>query len=109
MTQEEKIQMDLETRVGKTLFKVIDEVNQLLPEEAQLKKTMGEALTGPKTKIDSLGLINFILTSERAVEQEFGKLVTLTDSSVLMKGDNITLTVGSIKDFLCERLADGKK
>ena len=100
--------MDLETQVGKTLFKVIDEVNQLLPEEAHLRKSMDEALTGPKAKIDSLGLINFILTSERVVEQEFGKQVTLTDGAALMKSDDAALTIGTIKEYLCEKLAKKK-
>ena len=97
--------MDLEKRVGEILFRVIDEVNQMLPEEGRLEKSLKAALTGSQAAIDSLGLINFILATERMIEQEFGRAVPLTDGSALMKNETITLTLGMIKDYLCEKLA----
>ncbi len=96
--------MNLETRVDETLFKVVDEVNQLLPREAHLEKSMEESLTGPQAKIDSLGLINFILTSEKMVQEEFGKRIILTDGAALIKSDDITLTIGTVKNYICKRL-----
>jgi len=100
--------MDIKDRVGQTLFKVIDEVNGLLPAGQRLEKSLEEVLTGPKAKIDSLGLINFILTSERLVQQDFGVAVTLTNGAALMSSDNETLKIAAIQNYICETLAQTK-
>jgi hypothetical protein len=51
-----------ETQAITTVFASIDEFNQLQPPEAQLRKDPSEALLGAGSKLDSMGLVSFLVT-----------------------------------------------
>ena len=71
-------------RVIKTVFRAVDEINELSPKEQQLEKTLNTALFG---NLDSLGFVTFIVAVEQKVEEDFGVTIMLTGENG-MSGEN---------------------
>ena len=59
------------------LYPAIEEINETLDEGEQLVKSPETVLFGDGSLLDSIGLVNFIVTTERIVEEVTGKSVTL--------------------------------
>ena len=78
-----------EEKVVLNIFKAVDEVNKMLPEERRLKKLPNTFLAGDKGKLESLELINFIVELEGSLQKDFGLTLNLINwlelSEVSMK------------------------
>jgi len=95
-------------KVESTIFRAIDEINRQLEPEKRVEKTRDTALLGGSSKLDSLGLINFIVTVEQKVEEEFGIAITLaSDEAVFQKNSKLLNSVGTLADYISKCL--GKK
>lgn len=95
-------------RITQTVFEVIDELNQLLPPEEQLKKSPETALFGQAGKLDSLGLVNFIVMTEEKIEEKFnGAAVSLADSMALPEEISPFTSVGKLVDHLATLIENG--
>ena len=66
-----------EEKVVLSIFKAVDEVNKMLPEERRLKKLPNTFLAGDKGKLESLELINFIVELEGSLQKDFGLTLNL--------------------------------
>ena len=60
-----------EENVVLSIFKAIDEVNKMLPEERRLQKLTDTFLAGDRGKLESLELINFIVELEGRLQKDF--------------------------------------
>ena len=61
------------------LWRVFDELDQQLPLERRLPRAPDAPLVEPEGPLDSLGLVNLIVTTEQFVEEELGRSVDLVD------------------------------
>lgn len=86
------------------MFAVIDEVNETLPPDQQLEKSVETHLFGKQGKLDSLGLVSFIVSLEQGVGDEFGVAVTLADEKAFSRQTSPFRTVDSLADYTMERL-----
>ena len=68
-----------EENVVLSLFKAIDEVNKMLPEERRLQKLTDTFLAGDRGKLESLELINFIVELEGRLQKDFGLTFNLIE------------------------------
>jgi acyl carrier protein len=68
-----------EEKVVLSIFKAVDEVNKMLPEERRLKKLPNTFLAGDKGKLESIELINFIVELEGSLQKDFGLTLNLID------------------------------
>ena len=68
-----------EEKVVLNIFKAVDEVNKMLPEERRLKKLPNTFLAGDKGKLESLELINFIVELEGSLQKDFGLTLNLIE------------------------------
>ena len=66
-------------RVQRLLYEAVDEVNLGLSAEERLPKSPEVVLAGDAGRLDSLGLINFVVAAERRLRQEFQAEVSLTE------------------------------
>lgn len=82
----------------------IDEINETQPDGRQLGKSPETHLFGRLGKLDSLGLVNFIVSLEQRVADEFGLAVTLADEKALSREKSPFLTVNSLADYIVEQL-----
>jgi len=97
-------------QVVSVIFEAIDEVNQLLPTEQQLEKSVDTLLHDRSGKLDSLGLVNFSVAAEQKVEEKFGAYITLSDEEVITQQDSPFKTVRTLADYIVSLLkvkADG--
>ena len=68
-----------EEKLVLTIFKAVDEVNKMLPEERRLKKLPDTFLAGGRGKLESLELINFIVELEGRLQKDFSLTLNLIE------------------------------
>ena len=83
-------------RVLKALQGAVDEVNQLRADGAHLDLSPETVLVGDGGSLDSLGLVNLLVSAEERLEDEFGRSPSLTDE---LGADQAAFeTVGALVD-----------
>jgi acyl carrier protein len=87
-------------KIVKMLFRVVDEINEMLPPEAQLEKDLEAALAGGKGKLDSAGLINLIVATEEKAAAELNLPIILTDDQTMSQIDRVFGTLGTLANHI---------
>jgi len=90
----------MHAQITQMLFSVIDELNQMLPPEDQLKKDLETPLAGDSGRLDSAGLINLIAVTEQKTATEFGRTILLTDERTLSQISQVFRTLGTLADYI---------
>ena len=93
-------------KIKQAVFKAVDELNKMLPQENRLQKSAGTVLLGESGKLDSLGFVNLILAVEEEFEKEYGFHLSLTDSEETPQEEDAFQTIGTLIEyiaFLAER------
>ena len=67
----------LDARIGSVVFEAIDDVNEMLPREYWLAKSVETAILGPTGVLDSMGFVNLIAAVEERIAAELGLTVSL--------------------------------
>lgn len=80
-------------KIIKTIFRAIDDINELSPKERRLKKTLNTVLFG---KLDSLGFITLIVAVEQKIEEEFEIAIILRDEKEMSQENNPFQTIGTL-------------
>jgi len=93
------------TEVTGVLFDAIDEVNALLPPEQQLEKSVDTVLFGGSGKLDSLGLVTFIVAAEQKISETLGHSVTLADEKAMSQKNSPFRTIGTLTDYIAMLLS----
>ncbi len=96
--------MVTQDEISKAIFDAIDVVNQLLPPESRLKKSLDTPLFGGLSILDSLGLINFIVAVEKEMRDITGKSVSLTAEEIIALDHNPLDTIGTLIEYLYSKL-----
>ena len=92
--------------VQETIFEVLDELNEMLPSEHRLQKSLATELIGKESPLDSVGLVNLIVLTETKIEEHFGYPLTLVETISLSPEDSPLHTVGRLIDHICELLEE---
>jgi acetyltransferase-like isoleucine patch superfamily enzyme len=79
-----------------TVFRTLDLVNAQLPAHSRIARDLGASLIEPAGPLDSLGLINLVVTLEDAVAEDFGVRVALSDTLAGRSERNPFESVGSL-------------
>ena len=82
----------------------IDELNEQLPKEERLEKSVDTLLFGSGGSLDSLGLVSLVTTIEQNIEEKFGISITLLDDIAELENDNPLSTVSSLTDYVASIL-----
>jgi acyl carrier protein len=90
----------MDDAIVKMLFRVVDEINEMLPPEAHLEKDLDAALAGERGKLDSAGLINLIVATEERAAAELNLSIILTDDKTLSQIDRVFGTLGTLADHI---------
>ena len=98
MTQNEKVKQ--------LIFDALDDINAQLSEDQQLEKSTTSALYGEKGKLDSLGLVNFIVAVEQKLHDEFGFPLTLATERAMSQQHSPFRTVQSLINYIIELLEE---
>jgi acyl carrier protein len=98
MTQNEKL--------AQLIFDAIDEINTQLSDDKRLEKLPTTALYGDKGKLDSLGLVNFIVAVEQKLQDEFDFPLTLATERAMSQQHSPFRTVQSLINYIMELLEE---
>ncbi|PYV05841.1 MAG: hypothetical protein DMG10_03745 [Acidobacteria bacterium] len=58
---------ELDARVSSAVFRAIDDLNQMLPQEHWLAKSRETPILGPTAVLDSMGFVNLIAAVEESI------------------------------------------
>jgi len=92
--------------VFQAILATIDELNETMPDNCKLDKSAETRLFGDQGKLDSLGLVNLIVSLEQHVADQFGLAVTLADEKALSRKSSPFRTVETLTDYVIEKLTD---
>ena len=66
-------------KIIQSIMDASDEINERYPEEKKLPKSLDTVLTGESGKLDSLGLVIFIVEVEERIQNDLGMNISLAD------------------------------
>ena len=86
------------------IYEAIDELNETLDEP--IEKSDSTQLFGSKSKLDSMGLVNLIVTVERLIDEKYGKTITLASEKAFSRSSSPFRTVQTLSEYISELLAE---
>ena len=86
-------------RALRIVYDTIDVVNRQLPATKRLKKSPETVIAGAGGALDSLGIVNFVITLEDKVGEATGASVQLLERDVLVEGSPLQ-SVGALTDYI---------
>ena len=95
--------MDIFLTMNSTLeciYSAIGRVNETLPEASQLSSSPETFLFGPKSSLDSLGLVMLISELEEILLKEKGVKVSIADEKAMSQKSSPFLTVSSLASYV---------
>jgi hypothetical protein len=92
------------TNILKLIYDTAQEINAQLPPDCQLSATPDTIVVGAGSPLDSLGVINFLVSLEERVGDATGKTVSLLDEGALNDPNGPLRTIALLERYICERL-----
>jgi len=92
--------MSNKEKIMESIIEAIDELNEQLPEESRLQKSIDTPLFGQGSMLDSLGLVSLVTTLEQKIEKNLGKNTTLLEDIVGLDDDNPFRTINALADYV---------
>ena len=90
--------------IEKLIHETIDEINEQTPAERRIDKSSQAVIVGAGSTLDSLGIINFLVSLEAKVAASMGHSVSLLNDDTLNDPNNPLRTLESIEKFISERI-----
>lgn len=87
-------------KVTQAVMDAIDELNEQLPKEERLERSIDTQLFGSKGSLDSLGLISLVTTVEQIIEEKFGVTATLLEDIDILDEENPFKNVKTLADYI---------
>lgn len=100
--------MSEKTESIEIIYKAIDETNLLAPPAQHLEKSVDTVIFGDMGKLNSLGLVTFIVATEQKIEEETGISVTLADEKAMSQRNSPFRTVATLAAYIDQLLSDAK-
>ena len=94
------------TSIAEVVFVAIHELNQQLPKEQQIEKSLGTVLVGRGARLDSLGLVSLIVGIEEGIAERFDASIILTDEKAMSQELSPFRTVDALVDYIAEQLEE---
>lgn len=95
----------MKEKVELILLNVVDVINNQLKKQDRIEKSINTPLIGENSKLDSLGVINFITITEEKIEEVFNIQISLTEDEEYMFSPNGPLrTIETLAIFISNQL-----
>lgn len=96
------------TRIEQIVFDVIDDINTQLLDEQHLEKSNETVLMGQTGRLDSLSLVNLIVSVEGAIEDELDVSISLADEKAMSQKNSPFRTVRTLIDYIMVLLQESE-
>ena len=90
--------------VMELLAAALSDLNEQLPESAQLGLGENAPLLGDGGGLDSLAMINLVAAIEEKIEARYNIYVAVSSQDVAAEGEDPWQTVGTMANFLTRRI-----
>ena len=90
------------------IYRAVDWINGELPLDRKLIKVPETRLLGSESALDSMHLVNLIITVEQEVENRFGVTVTLADERALSMKASPFRSIQSLADYIGTLITDAR-
>jgi acyl carrier protein len=95
--------------VGRLIYPAIDEIADGAEKDLNLVKVETTELFGPRSALDSVGLVNLIVIVEEAIERETGRTIRLVSERAMSRRHSPFKTVASLAEYIEELLGEEDK
>jgi acyl carrier protein len=92
--------MSFDRIVLSAIIEAVKEFNSQRPEEKQINSSPDTVLFGEGGKLDSLGLVDFIVTVEETIEEICDRDVTVVDERAMSQDESPLRTIGTLTNYL---------
>lgn len=99
----------MKDKVIDLIYSAIDEINSQDSSGRQLSKTPSTVIFGKHSSLDSLGLVNLIVSLEQAVNDEFNMEITLADERAMSQENSPFQTVTTLAGYILNLIDAEKK
>ena len=90
----------MKEKIIKLIYQTVDELNEQLPQEQQLGQSTKTVLFGKDGRLDSLGLVSFLVTIEQNIEDEFDVSITIADERAMSQKHSPFRTIGTLTTYV---------
>ena len=90
----------MDKKILNSLYQVVDEFNALDDNNEKIEKSLDTVLLGKGSKLDSLGIVNFIVGVEQNIEDDFEIEITLADERALSQEESPFSTIKSLANYI---------
>jgi len=96
----------LHHRVLEAVYRAVDDINDVLPREQHVAKSLDTQLLGREARFDSLGLVSLIVNVEERVIEEFQVALILGDEQAMSQRRSPFRTLGTLVEYVEARLVE---
>ena len=96
--------MTARNKILKGIYVAIDEINEQLPEDQNLEKSLETVLLGSSGKLESINLVNLLVAIEENIEETFGIPISITDERAVSEKNSPFRTVETLCNFVLNLL-----
>jgi acyl carrier protein len=91
-------------RIEEIIFATIDEFNEFQTPDKQIDRSSAAVLFGSGGRLDSHGLVVFIVAVEERLAARLGVDLTITDDHAMSEASSPFRTVRSLTEYVRERI-----
>ena len=88
------------------IIKTIEDYNDSLEKDNHLPTDLTESIYGQDSKLDSLGLVSFIIGLEQDIEDKFDQSISLADEKAMSQKSNPYKNINSLADYILKLLSN---
>lgn len=90
----------MKNKIKNIIFKTIGELNETLKNKIPLDKGLDIPIFGGKGYLDSLGLVNLLVSIEQNIEDEFDINLTIADERAMSQRNSPFRTIGTLVKYI---------
>ena len=96
--------MTVRNKILEGIYAAIDEVNEQLPDDQNLEKSLETVLLGSSGKLESVNLVNLLVAIEENIEETFDIPISITDERAVSEKNSPFRTVETLCNFMLNLL-----
>jgi len=98
--------MTIYEKTTNLVFDAITNLNRQRNSSQLIDKSLDTVLVGSSSKLDSLGLVTFIISVEEKIDEIFNRSIALTNFDFFNNSGNESLTVGSLINYITNKIEE---
>lgn len=92
--------MATDEKIIRAIFAAIDDVNEHLPKQHKIDKSVQSVLIDESKHLDSLAVVSLMVAIEQNIEDQCGVVINLTDGDAVSQTDNPFKSVEKLADHI---------